>query len=46
MKELIEEAATWVLETKPASLWWSSTHADETKEEMMIKTQKEDNIFF
>ena len=26
--------------TKPASVWWTSTHADEQSEDVMIKTKK------
>ena len=28
------------LGTKPASVWWTSTHADEQTEDVMIKTKK------
>ena len=40
MKELMEEAEKWDLLPKPASLWSSSTRADEVKEDMTMKTQK------
>ena len=40
MKELFEEAETWDLEQKPASLWWSGTIADDIKEDIKMKTQK------
>ena len=39
MRELIEEAERWELETKPASLWWTSTYADEKTEDVMIMTK-------
>ena len=38
MREFIEEAERYDLEPKPASLWWSCTCADDTREDMMIKT--------
>ena len=44
MKELIEEAGRWDLESARASLWWSSTYDDEIKEDMAIKTQKGQRI--
>ena len=39
MKERNEEAERCDPEPKPASLWWSSTHADDIKEDMIIKTR-------
>ena len=38
-REFIEEAERWELEPTLASLWWTSTDADEKDENMMIKTQ-------
>ena len=32
--------------TKPASLWWLSTCADEIKEGMMINTKKAEQVPF
>ena len=37
--DLIEEAAKEDLDFKPASLWWTSTHASE-EEEMILGTSK------
>ena len=37
MKDFIEEAGRWDLDTKQASLWWTITYADENMEVMMIK---------
>ena len=45
VKEPIEEAKRWDLEPKPASLWWSSTHADGIKEDMTMRTQKGQHTF-
>ena len=39
MKDLIEEAEKRDLEPKPASLWWTSTHADERMDDMKIGTR-------
>ena len=44
-KELIEEAERWDLETKPASLSWSGTCAEEGKEDMMINTRGAEQVF-
>ena len=40
LKDLIEEAVKVDLEPKPASLWWTSTHACEVKENMILGTSK------
>ena len=40
LKDLIEEAEKVDLEPKPASLWWTSTHACEVKENMILGTSK------
>ena len=39
LKELVEEVSKWDLEPKPASLWWTSTCANEEPEDMMIETE-------
>ena len=39
LKDLMEEAAKVDLERKPASLWWTSTHASEEKEDMILAPQ-------
>ena len=38
--DLIEDGEMWELEPKPARLWWSSTEAEEVKEDRTIKTRK------
>ena len=38
MKGLIEEAETWDLEPKPASLWWTSSYTSEEKKSLAIET--------
>ena len=40
MWELIDEAEIWDLEPKAASLWWSSTCADEKGEDITLRTRK------
>ena len=39
MKDLIEEAETWDLEPKHASLWWTSTDAGEKMDDMTTTTR-------
>ena len=39
MKDLIEEAERWDLKPKPASLWWTSTDADEMLDQMETRTK-------
>ena len=40
LKDLIEEAAKVDLETRPASLWLTSTYVSEEKEDMTLGTSK------
>ena len=40
LKDFIEEAAKVDLERKPASLWWTSIHASEEKEDMILGTSQ------
>ena len=40
MKKSTEEAERWDRKQKPASLWWTDTNADKTRDHIMIKTQK------
>ena len=39
MTDLMEEAERWDLETKPASLWWTSTCVDGKMDEVEIRTK-------
>ena len=39
LKDLIEEAERWDLDPKPASLWWTSSHADEKMDDMTTRTR-------
>ena len=39
MKDLIEVAERLHLEPKPASLWWTSTYADEKMGDTKIRTR-------
>ena len=41
MNKKNEEADTRDLEPKPASLWWSSTDAEEVKEDMTLETKED-----
>ena len=41
LKEPTKGAETWDLEPKSASLWWSSTYAEEVKEDMTMTTKKD-----
>ena len=38
MKDMTKEAERWGLEPKPASLWWTSTYADEIMDDIEIGT--------
>ena len=38
VRDLIEEASRWDLETKPASLWWTSTSDSEEKSDVNLGT--------
>ena len=40
LRDLIEDANKLDLEPKPASLWWTSTHASEEPNDMMLGTSK------
>ena len=39
LKDLIEEAERWDLDPKQASLWWTSSHADEKMDDMTTRTR-------
>ena len=38
LRDLIKLASRWDLESKPASLWWTSTYASEEKNDMILGT--------
>ena len=37
IEDLIEEAERWDVEPKPASLWWTSPHADKMMDDIQIR---------
>ena len=38
LRDLIEEAETWNVAPKPASLWWTSTYEEEERSEVLVAT--------
>ena len=38
LRDLIEEAETWDVAPKPASLWWTSTYEEEERSEVRFAT--------
>ena len=40
VKDLFEEGERWVLQPKPANLWWSSAYAQDVREDITFETTK------
>ena len=38
LRDLIEEAETWNVAPKPASLWWTSSYEEEERSEVLVAT--------
>ena len=46
VKNLFEEGERWVLQPKPANLWWSSAYAKDVREDITFEATKGQDIVF